>query len=106
MGRLVHVSTQQCEWPRGHSLVQRVNVWRSQYWPEVVEAQNLIRAGAIGELCSVRAKYWESAAPELNEWAADGSCASYAATCVQCAASCPAELDYETHMRARLDLVL
>jgi predicted dehydrogenase len=45
----------------------------SQYWREVVEARRLIRSGAIGQVLTARAKYWESADPRLNEWAADGS---------------------------------
>ena len=38
-----------------------------------LQALALIKAGAIGEVCTARAKYWESASPVLNEWAADGS---------------------------------
>ncbi|CAK9041204.1 unnamed protein product [Durusdinium trenchii] len=45
----------------------------AQYWREVVEAQRLIQSGAIGDVLTVRAKFWESAHPALNEWAADGS---------------------------------
>jgi len=45
----------------------------SQYWREVVKAQELIASGAIGQVLCARAKYWESAHPALNEWAADGS---------------------------------
>jgi UDP-N-acetyl-2-amino-2-deoxyglucuronate dehydrogenase len=45
----------------------------SHYWREVVEAKRLIDAGHIGELLTVRAKFWESAHPKLNEWAAAGS---------------------------------
>lgn len=40
----------------------------SQYWPEVVEARALIGAGAIGEILSARARFWESA---MGEWAGD-----------------------------------
>eukprot|EP00434_Breviolum_minutum_P022139 symbB.v1.2.019545.t1/scaffold1575.1/size110922/6 len=45
----------------------------AQYWHEVMKAQQLIRSGVLGDLLSVRAKFWESAHPALNEWAADGS---------------------------------
>ena len=44
-----------------------------QYWREVVEAKRLIDTGRIGEVLTVRAKFWESAHPKLNEWAAAGS---------------------------------
>jgi len=45
----------------------------SQYWREVVEAQRLIAEGAIGEVLTARAKFWESGHPKLNDWAAQGS---------------------------------
>jgi predicted dehydrogenase len=50
--------------PAGQVLMVAEN---SQYWPEVVEALGLIESGAIGEVCTARAKYWESASPALNE---------------------------------------
>ena len=40
----------------------------AQYWPEIVEAQKLVEAGAIGEVLTARAKAWESA---MGEWATD-----------------------------------
>ncbi|CAJ1326980.1 unnamed protein product [Effrenium voratum] len=45
----------------------------AQYWREILEARRLLRSGAIGQVLSVRAKFWESGHPALNEWAADGS---------------------------------
>lgn len=43
----------------------------SEYISEVVEAQELIRAGAIGDVLTARAKYWESCSRALNpDWAA------------------------------------
>lgn len=45
----------------------------SQYWHEVVRAKQIIDQGAIGEILTVRAKFWESGHPALNEWAAAGS---------------------------------
>ena len=38
------------------------------YWPEIVQTQQLLQAGAIGDVLSARAKYWESA---MGEWAVD-----------------------------------
>ena len=42
----------------------------SQYISEIVAAQKLIRDGAIGEVLTARAKYWESCSYALNPtWA-------------------------------------
>lgn len=40
----------------------------AQFWPEVVEAKNLMQGGVIGEVLCARAKFWESA---MGEWAVD-----------------------------------
>ena len=37
----------------------------AQYWPEIVETARLLEEGAIGEVLSARAKFWESA---MGEW--------------------------------------
>ena len=39
----------------------------AQYWPEIVETARLLEEGAIGEVLSARAKFWESA---MGEWCA------------------------------------
>eukprot|EP00656_Telonema_subtile_P035859 TRINITY_DN39816_c0_g1_i1.p1 TRINITY_DN39816_c0_g1~~TRINITY_DN39816_c0_g1_i1.p1 ORF type:complete len:310 (+),score=75.79 TRINITY_DN39816_c0_g1_i1:258-1187(+) len=56
--------------PEGSVLLCAEN---SQYWHEVVVAREKIQQGCIGEVLNVRAKFWESAHPMLNEWAASGS---------------------------------
>ena len=40
----------------------------AQFWPEVLAARECVRRGGIGELLTVRAKFWESA---HGEWAGD-----------------------------------
>ena len=40
----------------------------AQFWPEILAAKRCVESGEIGELLSVRAKAWESAA---GEWAVD-----------------------------------
>lgn len=54
----------------------------SQYWHEVVAARRAVEAGRIGRVVAARAKFWESAHPSLNEWAAAGCYAEGAAQCV------------------------
>ena len=39
-----------------------------QYWPEITETAKLLQAGAIGDILTARAKFWESA---MGEWAVD-----------------------------------
>lgn len=40
----------------------------AQYWPEITATAKLLAEGAIGDVLSARAKYWESA---MGEWAVD-----------------------------------